>query len=278
MKEETNMSNALKVLMLLWICIDVHCQMQWYEQSHESYFNYKNLDDKPSVSSSGDSEVRIAPRIGLKWPFSPQNRIKATSQPPSTDDNGVPNDKFLFPGSISNKEQVGPAPVCKETTFCDDVSNYPTKSVSDAIARQNLPHYINVDGIDINFRLAVLTESLCISNEKVVYPKTAETEDNRWLYVVNHPNYTQGVRIETCSLEGESCKLIQGFATGYDTFCAQKYIYRELAAYKDGRITQELFRFPANCCCQVEFVGTSQRLRSNRSYTPLNAENYMGTV
>ncbi|XP_078046963.1 uncharacterized protein LOC144475199 [Augochlora pura] len=272
------MSNAFKVSMLLWICIDVHCQMQWYEQSRQSYFNYKSLDNKPSDSANDDSEARIAPRIGLKWPFSLQNGIKATPRPPSTEDNGVPNDKFLSPGSISNKEQVGPAPSCDGTTFCEDVSSYPTKLVNDAITRQNLPHYRSVDGVDINFRLEVLAESLCISNEKVVYPRTAETEDNQWLYVVNHPNYTQGVRIETCSTEGASCKLIQDFATGYVTFCAQKYIYRELAAYKDGMIKQELFRFPANCCCQVEFVGTSQRLSSNRSYIPFNAENGARTV
>ncbi|XP_076290880.1 protein spaetzle-like [Lasioglossum baleicum] len=267
---------ALKVSILFWILNNVHCQIQWYEQSHQSYLNYKNLDKEPSVSGNGDSDVRISPRIGLKWPFSPQNRIKGTPQPPTNnkrdENNAVPNDKFLFPDNKSEKQKVASVPVCKGTTYCEDDSNYPMESVSKAIAKQNLPRYENVDEIDVTFRWHD-SESLCVSNEKVIFPKTAETVDNQWLRVVNHPNYTQGVRVETCSNAGGECKLIQGFAAGYATSCEQKYIYRQLASFNDGRIKQELFRFPANCCCQIKFLGTSQRMRTDRSFSHQNTDN-----
>lgn len=48
--------------------------------------------------------------------------------------------------------------------------------------------------------------------------------------------------------------MIDGFAEGYITTCKQKYIYRELSALSDnGEIVRDYFRFPASCCCHVQF-------------------------
>jgi hypothetical protein len=33
---------------------------------------------------------------------------------------------------------------------------------------------------------------------KLVFPKTAKNKDDKWLFVVNDGQYTQGVRIEIC--------------------------------------------------------------------------------
>ena len=40
-------------------------------------------------------------------------------------------------------------------------------------------------------------ESLCPSRERLIHPQLGET-DNGWMYIVNHDNYTQGVRVEEC--------------------------------------------------------------------------------
>lgn len=102
-------------------------------------------------------------------------------------------------------------------------------------------------------------EALCLSIERVVYPKSGETINKNWLFIVNEQNFTQGVRIETCVEEDGSCKVIDGFAEGYTTSCKQKYIYRELSALgPDGTISREYFRFPASCCCHVQFTASDE--------------------
>ncbi|XP_031828975.1 uncharacterized protein LOC116425428 [Nomia melanderi] len=260
MKEEMHMFTVLKISIFLLILNNVYCQMQLYEQSRRPYYYYRSLDKQPSVPRNNDSEARTPLRIAWGWPFNQQNRKK-------DDTDVLPNDKFIYPDDVFDKPKLGPAPSCNGQTFCEDVPDYPTYLINDAFKNQKITPYQSVDQIDLTFRLNDFTgESLCISTEQVIYPKSAENVNNQWLYIVNHPNYTQGVRIETCRKMGEGCRLIEGFAEGYTTSCEQKYIHRELAAIvKDGSISRELFRFPASCCCHVQFVGTSLRMREDRS-------------
>ncbi|KZC10359.1 Protein spaetzle, partial [Dufourea novaeangliae] len=92
--------------------------------------------------------------------------------------------------------------------------------------------------------------------ELIVFPKSGLTKRNKWMYIVNHKNLTQAVRIETCMEEDKPCRIIEGFAEGYVSKCRQKYIYRQLlAVFPDGSINHESFRFPVSCCCHVEFQG-----------------------
>ncbi|KAG7190865.1 hypothetical protein KM043_006927 [Ampulex compressa] len=180
---------------------------------------------------------------------------------------------FQSPSRSNSEEKVvrrlipdpkGLPNVCEGSTFCEETPDYPEDVVNTAIlSDSSLLHYANVDAVDaIAQRIDIAdAEPLCISIERVVYPKSAESMSKVWLYVVNQANFTQGVRIETCSEEDSSCKVIDGFAQGYITACKQKYIYRQLSAISpEGTIIREFFRFPASCCCHVQFTGAEARM------------------
>ncbi|XP_076663669.1 spaetzle domain-containing protein isoform X2 [Andrena cerasifolii] len=152
---------------------------------------------------------------------------------------------------------IGAAPVCERKTFCEIIPHYPVDVVSDALKKnRHLQGYSNSDEIDMIAEDMPDEEPLCVSTEQVVYPKAGLTKTAGWKYIVNHENLTQSIRIETCLEEDKPCRVIEGFATGYVTKCKQKYIYRQLLAVgMDGSIYNEFFRFPASCCCHIEFQG-----------------------
>lgn len=80
----SNVCTSMEIhIFLLQISNNVHCQMQLYEQSHRSFFEYKSLDKEPSVSRNDDSDIRISPRIGLRWPFGTRKGTKTTPEPSS---------------------------------------------------------------------------------------------------------------------------------------------------------------------------------------------------
>ncbi|XP_043672497.1 neurotrophin 1 [Vespula pensylvanica] len=175
--------------------------------------------------------------------------------------------KFIFPTedtltSESHKATLlSPAPVCNGTTFCERVFEYPEEIINAAIQQNNSIKYLaTVDAIpDVVQRIDATDDApLCLSTEQVIYPKSAETKNKEWLFVINQENFKQGVRIETCSNENSECNIINGLAEGYKTTCKQKYIYRQLAAVSNnGKINPEMFRFPSSCCCHVKFIGNS---------------------
>lgn len=41
--------------------------------------------------------------------------------------------------------------------------------------------------------------TMCEVERQVIYPKTGETKDQGWLYIVNSDKYQQGVVVEKCS-------------------------------------------------------------------------------
>ncbi|XP_076162189.1 spaetzle domain-containing protein [Ptiloglossa arizonensis] len=164
------------------------------------------------------------------------------------------------PELIDDQDQIfDSVPTCEHKTFCEITPHYPTDMVRDALKKHpHLQFYVNSDEIDIPAQSEDWPEEepLCVSTERVVFPKSGITKEQKWKYIVNHENFTQSVRIETCMEEDKPCKVIEGFAEGYVTKCRQKYIHRQLLAVgADGTINSESFRFPASCCCHIEFQG-----------------------
>lgn len=154
---------------------------------------------------------------------------------------------------------ISPVANCddKRQTFCEHVPNYPEEFVNQALANNSsLLHYAYEDILTIAPRTDISEEPLCLSMERVIRPKTGQNVKNEWRYILqsNQSNFFQSVRIETCEEENTKCRMIDGFAEGYITICKQKYIYRELSALSDnGEIVRDYFRFPASCCCHVQF-------------------------
>lgn len=194
--------------------------------------------------------------------------------PSSPDNHQRPGNRFNFPGSNDRPRtpEIRSVPICEESTFCEEVKGYPSDFVNKVVTYdKSITNYQNTDAMDsISQRMDVDdSESLCVSTERIVYPKAAENIHMEWQFVVNHPNFTQGVRIETCRNQGAECKMIDGFAEGYATSCEQKYIYRQLTAIAtDGSIGREFFRFPASCCCHVQFTGIASRFASPFARSP----------
>lgn len=161
---------------------------------------------------------------------------------------------------IQESRDPSPAPVCSNSTFCTHPTNYPEELVNRAI-RQNdsLKLFQSVDPVsEVGDRLEFdeLNDSpFCGSYVRLIYPRSAETMDRRWLYIVNQDNLRQGVRIEMCANEDSVCGDLDDYLPGgYKAFCKQKYIYRELVAVDDGVVKKDIFRFPSSCCCHREFV------------------------
>lgn len=172
--------------------------------------------------------------------------------------------RIIFPGQENVPVRTATnnlVPVCKEKTFCENVTNYPEDLLNNIIKKSgDLKIFTGSDvELDIAQRLDFDADySLCNSNERIIYPKAAEAQNDKWYFIINIKNFTQGVRVETCSDEGGECNLIgSSFIEGYKTFCKQNYIVQKLAVVAhDGKsITEELFRFPTSCCCHSQFLG-----------------------
>ncbi|OAD60601.1 Protein spaetzle [Eufriesea mexicana] len=157
------------------------------------------------------------------------------------------NDGIVFPGEI---RQV---PICKGSTYCEEVESYPENAVNEAIQRNG-----RVSVVRINKNIIIMKLIMFYINnvEQVIFPQSAENKNNEWKFIANQENFKQGIRIEKCSKESSSCSVIGGLAEGYKTSCKQKYVYRELASIlTDGTVVPDTFRFPSSCCCHVSFSG-----------------------
>ncbi|CAL7943116.1 unnamed protein product [Xylocopa violacea] len=166
------------------------------------------------------------------------------------------SDKIVFP-----TRNTGRPPNCEGSTYCVNVDFYPEDAVKRILQRnESLRYLANVDVItDIGQRIDVADDTpLCLSTEEVVYPRKAMNKEKEWLTVINQDEFKQGVRVEKCSQESKSCRLISDFAQGYKTSCKQKFVYKQLTALKtdDHTVVQDNFAFPASCCCHVSFNGS----------------------
>lgn len=154
-------------------------------------------------------------------------------------------------------------PVCKGSTFCVNPAEYPERLVNVAIERNNsLRLLANDDRVrTIVQKLSddVNEVPLCRAHTQVVYPRSAESAERDWLYVVNQENFRQGVRVATCAEEGSDCGGLDDYLPGgYSVRCKQNYIYRELVAVlPDGAVVKRSFRLPTSCCCHREMTSLS---------------------
>lgn len=94
----------------------------------------------------------------------------------------------------------------KDKLYCTHVRNYPDKRYLEGLIKQKFPNletFFSEDLIlpqNISHRMANAPneEYLCKSRSRVIYPESGVNKDYDWLFIVNLPNYKQGVRIEEC--------------------------------------------------------------------------------
>lgn len=93
----------------------------------------------------------------------------------------------------------------KGSTFCERIDSYPSSELN-SILKETVHKYEGLFGSDFvpepitigNRFSGSEDEPLCASQVRLVFPKAAVTKDNTWRFIVNHSNYTQGVRVEEC--------------------------------------------------------------------------------
>ncbi|XP_006612010.1 uncharacterized protein LOC102679652 isoform X2 [Apis dorsata] len=131
-----------------------------------------------------------------------------------------------------------PVPICNREHYCEENTlYYPEKIISQEL--EKYPH----------FRYYANT-----NEEQIIFPKSGLTKELEWKYIVNHINLTQAIHTEICLEKDRPCRIIEGFAEGYYTKCKQKFTYHQLLAVaSNGSIIPELFRFPTNCYCHINF-------------------------
>ncbi|KAJ6637870.1 Protein spaetzle [Pseudolycoriella hygida] len=170
-------------------------------------------------------------------------------------------DKIQFP----IEQQFIPPPCAKESTVCELIDNYPTAHV-DQVLKKSAHKYEDLFGSDVvitdiaNRNNGIDEETLCSSQERLIYPQAGLTKLNNWMYIVNQKNYTQGVRVEECTHTNQ-CEMALSFPLGYESKCKQKYIYRQLLAINEyGDTVKDLFQLPS--CCQCVLIRSDRNKRS----------------
>ncbi|GAB1868614.1 Protein spaetzle [Camponotus japonicus] len=250
---------------------DIYHGYDTYKQYYDSRINSEQLEYPIEVSEES---------------YYDHNDVKKKINSRFEDDKRHTNfdSSFVFPDDVLQARSgngngdinlIGPTADCnKQQTFCEDVLNYPKEFVNQALAtNSSLLHYAYEDILTIAPRTDLNEEPLCLSQERVIRPKTGQNLKNEWRFILqsNEMNFSQSVRIETCKEENSKCRMIDGFAEGYTTTCKQKYIYRELSAISENdEIVRDYFRFPASCCCHVQFNADDGNTRTRIQSTSYN--------
>lgn len=113
---------------------------------------------------------------------------------------------FMFPDDADETLFIKSEPECaKGSTFCEWIDGYPSAYV-DLILQKDAHKYEELFGADLVIPNTILNrydgfdveQSLCRSQERLIYPQAGLTLDNTWMYIVNQKNYTQGVRVDEC--------------------------------------------------------------------------------
>lgn len=145
---------------------------------------------------------------------------------------------------------------CK-SKFCEEDPNYPEKILNTL----ELWKY-NFDRKPLNSRArrstdfksdAYLVEAkLCKVNIIFHQPQKLKNIDDKLRTIVNHKNYTQIVRMETCEAENFPCTF-NIYPQSVRSFCNQNYDTIQLVAFDDHKncLVTEKFKVPSSCACAI---------------------------
>jgi hypothetical protein len=168
----------------------------------------------------------------------------------------------------------------KNAEYCETFEKYPTQLIDEVLSKvytpqkfqevygestDNSSNVIDLKAIlqrnGLNSGAPVEETPLCSSVEHTIYPRVAKNKENKWMYIVNHAEYIQGVRVEKCLDEGQSCFFGDAVPAGYQTACRQKFIYKKLLALtQEGKTSTDTFRLPSCCVCYVKPTAITDRL------------------
>ncbi|XP_064552921.1 protein spaetzle isoform X9 [Drosophila montana] len=180
------------------------------------------------------------------------------------------SDIIVFPDSIDKYRPAQPAPIdtgdlqCvdgfnQSRSFCTKVNNYPDLSGLKGILSRRFANFFSDEPQPTDFGLRMNDDEqyLCNSHVRYLYPKLGQRLDQSWQYIVNTDEFKQGILIEECDHEGESCQFLDSFPNNYVPVCKQHYVIRHLATINNAssgqpEVANEPFKIPSCCKCVIK--------------------------
>lgn len=150
----------------------------------------------------------------------------------------------------------------KGQTFCTDVTNYSEATQLNQFNTDDFEKFKSyfkndfVEPIDVSNRMSDEVDEIyfCDCKTRLVYPKVAQTMESKWLMVVQHEQYKQGVLVEQCENEDVPCKFDDLLPIGVKSRCKQHFVYRNLVVLVDGVMQERMVRLPNSCKCALRNI------------------------
>ncbi|XP_036343621.1 protein spaetzle-like [Rhagoletis pomonella] len=96
-------------------------------------------------------------------------------------------------------------------------------------------------------------EYFCNSKSRIIYPKSVESRESKWVLVVQHAQHRQGVLVEQCENEERPCKYDNLLPLRISSRCKQHYVYRSLVVLVNGVLKEDMVKLPNYCECVLRF-------------------------
>ncbi|XP_030242920.1 protein spaetzle isoform X2 [Drosophila navojoa] len=240
------------------------------------YHQYQSLNHQQQsfkVQRSPDGKLNLVfnePIVSLQ----PTVQQQPTQQEQPTQQPQQPrrpiSDVIVFPDSIDKYRPTRPTPpvetgdLCMDgfnqsRSFCTKVNNYPDISrLKDVLSRRFANFFVDEpQPTDFGLRINDDEMYLCNSHQRYLYPKYGQKLDLTWQYIVNTDEFKQGILIEECDHEGETCQFLDSFPNNYVPVCKQHYVIRHLATINNAssgqpEVANEPFKIPSCCKCVIK--------------------------
>ncbi|XP_067636162.1 protein spaetzle-like [Eurosta solidaginis] len=197
-------------------------------------------------------------------------RVVLSESNPRRMDIGMENIFKVGPGmavfNVATESPIDDGVICAEQRegkpFCTEVPNYMETTQLDKFSIEEFEkfkYYFKDDFVphnNVTNRMGEeATESyFCDTKSRLIYPKVAETKESRWVMVVQHKKYRQGVLVEQCASVDKSCKYNDLLPFGIQSRCKQHYIYRSLVVVSNGVMKERMVKLPSACKCALRNV------------------------
>ncbi|XP_023176569.2 protein spaetzle isoform X2 [Drosophila hydei] len=242
------------------------------------YHQYQSLNHQQQsfkVQRSPDGKLNLVfnePIVSLQTtiqqPTQQQQPLTPPQQQPQQPRRPI-SDVIVFPDSIDKYRPTRPTPIdtgdlCvdgfnQSRSFCTKVNNYPDLSGLKGILSRRFANFFSDEPQPTDFGLRMNDDEmyLCNSHVRYLYPKLGQRLDLSWQYIVNTDEFKQGILIEECDHEGESCQFLDSFPNNYVPVCKQHYVIRHLATINNAssgqpEVANEPFKIPSCCKCVIK--------------------------
>lgn len=172
---------------------------------------------------------------------------------------------FLFFAIVESDNDEDSNEPC-ESKFCEEDPNYPERILNTLeLWRFNIDSRTDLRVKRSVDRTPFLSEKkLCESQISFMRPQKLKNVNGQFRTIVNHLNYTQIVKFESCSSENFPCTF-NVFPQSVQSFCQQKYSSLKLLAFDEGEncIVTEKFLIPTSCDCLIDSVETLKGVRKD---------------